>query len=95
MALASGAEFCWRTESGNEVDLIWRRGAQATGIEIKASTAWKGPFNKGLRTPLQAGDINRAFGVYCGERELAFDGIRVLPYPTALEMAWAGEFSQS
>ena len=91
---SQGAEFFyWRTESGNEVDLIWKRGACATGIEIKASATWKEPFNKGLRTLLQAGDITQAFGIYCGERELKFDEIRVLPYKAALEMAWAGEFS--
>lgn len=93
---SQGAEFFyWRTESGNEVDLIWKRGHRATGIEIKASTTWKEPFNKGLRTLLQAGDIAQAFGVYCGERELEFDGIRVLPYRTALAKAWAGAFSDA
>ncbi|MCY4343912.1 MAG: DUF4143 domain-containing protein [Gammaproteobacteria bacterium] len=91
---AQGAEFFyWRTEAGTEVDLIWKRGGRAVGIQIKASRNWKEPFNKGLRTLLQAGGIDQAFGVYTGERELKFDEIRVLPYQSALEKAWAGEFS--
>ncbi len=86
-----GARFhYWRTESGTEVDLIWQRGARAVGIEIKASAEWKESFNRGLRTLLETGDIERAFGVYGGERELRFGEIRVLPYRTALELAWAG-----
>ena len=35
-----GAQFFyWRTESGNEVDLIWKRGRQAAGFEIKSSVS--------------------------------------------------------
>ena len=91
-----GAEFYyWRTSHGTEVDLIWQRGRRAVGIEIKASETWKESFNKGLRTLLQADDIDRAFGVYNGERELRFDRIPVLPYRAALEMAWRGEFSEA
>lgn len=73
------------------MDLIWQRGARAVGIEIKASTEWKESFNRGLRTLLEAGDIERAFGVYGGERHLRFGEIRVLPYRTAFELAWAGQ----
>lgn len=88
-----GAEmFYWRTESGNEVDLIFKRGAWATGIEIKSTATWNDRFNKGLRTLLDAGDIDHAFGVYTGERELRFGDIRVLPYQKALQAAWQGDF---
>ncbi len=90
---SQGAEmFYWRTESGNEVDLIYQRGTRATGVEIKSSTTWKEDFNRGLRTLLDAGDIDRAFGVYTGEREMRFGNIRVLPYQTALRTAWQGGF---
>ena len=89
---AQGARFhYWRTEAGTEVDLIWQRGKRAVGIEIRASAEWKESFNRGLRTLLEAGDIERAFGIYGGERELRFGQIRVLPYRTALELAWAGQ----
>lgn len=87
-----GAEmFYWRTESGNEVDLILKRGPRAAGIEIKSTATWKDAFNKGLRTLLDAGDIDQAFGVYTGNRELRFGKIRVLPYHKALQTAWQGD----
>ena len=90
-----GAEFFyWRTEHGTEVDLIWKRGRRAVGIEIKASPTWKAQFNKGLRTLLEAGGIEQAFGIYTGERELRFGDIRVLPYEKALQFAWAGGLSE-
>ena len=87
-----GAEmFYWRTESGNEVDLICKRGTRVTGIEIKSSTTWKDEFNKGLRTLLGTGDIGHAYGIYAGDRELRFGNIRVLPYQTTLRTACQGE----
>ncbi len=88
-----GAQFFyWRTESGNEVDLIWKRGRQAAGFEIKSSTSWRENFNKGLNVLLQSGDIQRAFGVYRGKRLLKVGEVTVLPYKTALEMAAEGSF---
>ena len=88
-----GAQFFyWRTESGNEVDLIWKRGRQAAGFEIKSSTSWRESFNKGLNVLLQSGDIQRAFGVYRGNRLLKVGEVTVLPYRTAVEMAAEGSF---
>ena len=88
-----GAQFFyWRTESGNEVDLIWKRGRQAAGFEIKSSTRWRENFNKGLNVLLQSGDIQRAFGVYRGTRLLKVGEVTVLPYKTAVEMAAEGSF---
>lgn len=93
---SAGARFSyWRTEAGTEVDLVWQRGARAVGIEIKAATQWTESWNRGLRTLLDTGDIEAAFGIYGGERELRFGEIRVLPYPAALELAWAGGFLES
>ncbi|MCY3762910.1 MAG: DUF4143 domain-containing protein [Gemmatimonadetes bacterium] len=88
-----GAQFFyWRTESGNEVDLIWKRGRQAAGFEIKCSASWRENFNKGLNVLLQSGDIQRAFGVYRGKRLLKVGEVTVLPYKTAVEMAAEGSF---
>ena len=84
--------FYWRTGAGTEVDLIWQRGARAAGIEIKASTHWKESWNRGLRTLLEAGDIEVAFGIYDGAQELRFGEIRVLPHRAALQLAWARGF---
>ncbi len=88
-----GAQFFyWRTEAGNEVDLIWKRGEQAAGFEIKSSNVWQEKFNKGLNVLLQTGDIGHAFGVYRGERVLKVGKVTVLPYKTAIEMALEGSF---
>ena len=88
-----GAQFFyWRTESGNEVDLIWKRGRQAVGFEIKSSGTWKARFNRGLNVLLQSGDIRQAFGVYRGERVLKVGDVTVLPYEKAIELASKGSF---
>ena len=89
-----GAQFYyWRTESGTEVDLIWKRGKQAVGFEIKSSPVWQEKFNRGLTTLLQAGDIQQAFGIYRGERKQQAGQVTVLPYPVALRMAAEGELA--
>ena len=82
--------FYWRTESGNEVDLIWKKGPKSIGFEIKSSNLWKEKFNKGLNVLLNSGDIHRAFGVYRGDRALKMGKITVLPYAKAIEMALHG-----
>ncbi len=82
--------FYWRTESGNEVDLIWKKGSRSIGFEIKSSNLWKEKFNKGLNVLLNSGDIHRAFGVYRGDRALKMGKITVLPYAKAIEMALHG-----
>ena len=87
-----GRFFYWRTESGNEVDLVWKRGEYAVGFEIKSSESWKGTFNKGLNVLMESGDIQRAVGIYRGRRILKMGEVTVLPYKVAIEMAWEGSF---
>ena len=88
-----GAQFFyWRTESGNEVDLIWKRGRQTVGFEIKSSTTWREKFNRGLDVLLRSGDIRQAFGVYRGKRILKVGAVTVLPYERAIEMVAEGRF---
>ena len=83
-----GAQFYyWRTPSGTEVDLIWKRGRQAVGFEIKSSPVWRKQFNKGLQALLQAGEIQQAFGIYLGERVQQYGQVTVLPYADAISMA--------
>lgn len=89
-----GQFFYWRTESGNEVDLVWKRGKQAVGFEIKSSVAWKAGFHKGLNALMQSGDIQHAYGVYRGSRILKAGDVTVLPYAKAVEMVWEGSFGQ-
>lgn len=87
-----GQFYYWRTESGTEVDLIWKRGKQAAGFEIKSSPVWQEKFNRGLNALLQAGDIQQAFGIYRGERKQQVGQVTVLPYTTAVRMAAEGQF---
>jgi len=90
---AHGARFFyWRTEAGSEVDLIWKRGPHAAGIEIKSADSWNERYNKGLNTLLHGGAIQRAFGVYRGERRLKVGKVTVLPYAEAIGMARDGDF---
>lgn len=79
--LGIGAElFYWRTESGNEVDLIVKRGKKVIGIEIKARTSWKNQDHYGLKTLLQEKKINTGIGIYMGNDSLQVDkNIRVIP----------------
>ena len=79
--------YFWRTPSGTEVDLIWQRGHEAAGIEIKSSGVWREQYNKGLNTLLDAGEIQQAFGIYTGGRAQRFGRVRVLPYKKAVRMA--------
>jgi len=84
--------FYWRTEAGNEVDLIWKKGHHAIGFEIKCSKVWRQTFNKGLNVLLDSGNIQRAFGVYQGNHILKVGEVTVLPYGIALKMAETGDF---
>ncbi|MDE0118865.1 MAG: AAA family ATPase [Bdellovibrionales bacterium] len=94
--MSHGARFFyWRTESGNEVDLIWKKGHQSIGFEIKSTYVWKEKFNKGLNVLLNSGDIHKAFGVYRGHRILKVGKVTVLPYTRAIEMVFQGHFKSS
>lgn len=75
----------WRTESGNEVDLIWFRGKTRIGFEVKYSKTWKKSFNLGLKTLLENGSITKAYGIYIGETTLRQEGIHVFPFQKFLE----------
>lgn len=87
-----GRFYYWRTPSGTEVDLIWKRGARAAGFEIKSSANWRSQYNTGLNTLLEAGEIQRAFGIYLGARRQRSGSVEVLPYAEAIEMAASNGF---
>lgn len=76
----TGGELAYyRTPSGTEVDFVWTRGKSAVGVEVKASERWRPEFSRALTELLEAGRIQRAFGVYLGERPLQDGRLRVLP----------------
>lgn len=80
-----GAElFYWRTESGNEVDLIVVQGNKRIGFEIKSTDSWDKSYNTGLLTLLETKMIDKAYGIYTGDRKLVMGPIEIWPYAQAL-----------
>ena len=78
----------YRTPSGTEVDFVWRRGALAVGIEVKASPRWRPEHGRGLAELHRTGVVTRCCGVYLGDIALQDGPIRVLPL-----RAFLGELS--
>jgi len=78
----------YRTPAGTEVDFVWRRGALAGGIEVKASRCWRPEHGRGLAELHRAGVVTRCCGVYLGDSALQDGPIRVLPL-----RAFLGELS--
>lgn len=74
----------YRTPSGTEVDFVWRRGALAVGIEVKASSRWRPEHGRGLAELHRAGAVSGCWGVFLGEAALQDGPVRVLPLRTFL-----------
>lgn len=75
----------WRTESGNEVDLILSRGSQRIGIEIKSNREWKQSYQSGLDTLLEEKTIQSAFGIFLGVRAQKSGEVQVIPFTNWME----------
>jgi predicted AAA+ superfamily ATPase len=89
---ATGGQLSyWRTPSGSEVDFIWSRGARALGIEVKAAAVWRGEYSAPLKTLVDAGAVQAAYGVYAGSVELQDGPVRVLPLSRFLEALASGK----
>ena len=87
-----GGEFSyWGTPSRSEVDFIWTRGRRAVGIEVKASTRWRGEAARALADLVASGIIGRAYAVYEGPTPLRAGSIDVLPVAAFLERLSAGK----
>ncbi|MBM4142468.1 MAG: ATP-binding protein [Lentisphaerae bacterium] len=69
----------WRTPSGSEVDFIWSRGNRAVGIEVKASTAWRGEYGSAIKSLLADGILTAGHGIYTGAVELKDGALRIWP----------------
>jgi len=76
----TGGEFhYWRTPSGSEVDFVWTRGPHAVGVEVKAAATWRREYGGPLKTLIDQGDLQAAYGVYMGTAELKDGSVRVFP----------------
>ncbi|HMP74615.1 MAG TPA: ATP-binding protein [Kiritimatiellia bacterium] len=84
---APGARaYFYRTQTGEEVDLLVDRGTSRTGIEVKCSTTLEPDAGRGLRRALSDGVISAGIILYLGEREFEIrDGIRVLNAENAIK----------
>jgi predicted AAA+ superfamily ATPase len=90
LGLGGGLHY-WSLPSATEVDVVWRRGHRAVGIEIKASDRWRPEHNRGLSTLLEAKAIDAAFAVYLGATPQRFGPIEVLPVAEFCRRLWGGE----
>jgi len=79
MAGTGGELSYWATPSGGEIDFIWRRGARAIGVEVKASHRYRPEEAAALREFLARRRIAAAYLVYDGREILNDRGIVVLP----------------
>lgn len=81
----------WKTHDGSEVDLFIEDSKGYVALEIKSSRRWDARYNRSLKK-LQdtlGADKVRCYGVYAGERQADWDGIRVFPIRDFLEQLWA------
>ena len=74
-----GEVFYWRTQDGNEVDFILKRGKLVIGFEIKSTKKWKKDYNFGLETLLGEKKLSRAFGIYLGDTKIKSGHVEVFP----------------
>lgn len=79
----------WGTPSQNEVDFIFDDGSIKIGIELKTAKTWKDKYNFGLSTLLTEKKIQKAYGVYDGDRDLISEGIHVFTVKNFLRKLWA------
>jgi predicted AAA+ superfamily ATPase len=83
----------WSSHDGVEADFLVETARGFVALEVKWGTRWRGAFNRGLlrlRDELGRGRV-RCLGVYTGEREADFNGVRVLPWLEFLKRLWGGE----
>lgn len=87
----SGGELSyWRTPAGVEIDFIWSVGDFHVGIEVKASERWLPSHGKALKSLMHQGVLQRAYGVYLGDRTLQDGTIPVLPAQEFFQLVHQG-----
>ncbi len=84
----SGGKLGYYAGTKEESDVIVSIGDRHVGVEIKAGTRWRGEYARTLKALVAAGKIERAYGVYQGDRELRDDCLEVLPVERFLDRLW-------
>lgn len=89
----------YRTPAGVEVDFVVETARRSQGnpprvvaFEVKRSVNWSRSHEKHLRIFTGTGgvDVERAVGIYCGERRYQFEGLDVLPFWDFVKELYAG-----
>lgn len=86
-----GGEFSyWATPSHAEVDFVWTRAQRSVAIEVKAAPRWRSEDGRALAGLVDAGAVERAYGVYEGPAPLRVGRLAVLPVAAFLDRLHAG-----
>jgi predicted AAA+ superfamily ATPase len=82
LGAAPGEVYHWGTHAGAELDLLWVRGGQRWGFEVKYADAPR--TTKSMRSAMESLRLERLFVIYPGAMEYELDeGISVLPLAEA------------
>lgn len=73
--------YFYRDSTGNEVDLIYKRGNQLTAVEIKSASTFSNSYKKGLKRLAETSNqVSQSFVVYTGKKMQFSDGVEVLNF---------------
>ena len=67
----------WKTYHNSEIDFLVEINGQKIGIELKSSKVWKREFGKYLKKAEARKFIDRAIGVYLGDKNLKADSLDI------------------
>ncbi|MDE0151403.1 MAG: AAA family ATPase [Bdellovibrionales bacterium] len=67
----------WKTHHNSEIDFIIEIRGKKIGIELKSSTHWKREFGKHLIKVKKENIIDRALGIYLGDRNLKTEFLEI------------------
>ena len=67
----------WKTHHNSEIDFVIEMNGKRVGIELKSSKTWKKEFGKHLKNAEEQKFIDRAIGVYLGDKNLKADSLDI------------------
>ena len=76
----------WKTHHYSEIDFIIEIKGKKVGIELKSSQIWKKEFGKYLKKAKEEKFIDRAIGVYLGDKKLKANSLDIYPLKNFLKI---------
>ena len=76
----------WKTHHHSEIDFIIEIKGKKVGIELKSSQIWKKEFGKYLKKAKEEKFIDRAIGVYLGDKKLKANSLDIYPLKNFLKI---------